>query len=466
MPVILAGGSGVRLWPMSRESFPKQFLRLTGSHSLFQQTILRAQQIAETDQFIIVSNIQHHFLCLEHLHEIGIHNAKFILEPTARNTAPAIACAAFYAQDLLDSFVNLLVMPSDHLFQDQNVFVNAVHEAAEVAEKSWLVTFGIKPTAPETGYGYIEVSEKKIEKSFRIKRFIEKPNLQSAEDFIANDQFYWNSGMFLFQSGTYLQELERLQPEIYILSKKSYLDGQKKSDSIILEENIFKDCPNVSIDYAVMELSDKVAMLPLVSEWSDLGSWLAVAKAGKEDNCHNVLQGNVIAEDTHNCFIRADERFVAAIGIKDQIIVSTEDALLVVGKDHSQHVKHIVNQLKLDKKKLATHHKKIDHDWGSYEVLMESDFLQLRQLIIKPEKKISFCINGFYAYWVHISGEGEIWNTSQKVQFINHLAYSLKNDNTYLLSNLGDENLYLIELQFISQKSISEKKMIDEKSYV
>lgn len=465
LPVILAGGSGSRLWPMSRESLPKQFLRLTGSHSLFQQTILRAQAATGSDELIIVSNIQHHFLCLEHLQELSLNSAKFVLEPFPKNTGPAIACAAFYAQELYGPSVMLLVMPSDHLLQNQAAFNQAIQDGVETAEEDWLVTFGIKPSRPETGYGYIEIANNKIGKTYKTKKFIEKPNEELAKKFITRDEFYWNSGMFLFKASTYLQELADLNPAMYDFCKESLVEGKDNLDSVILDENIFKQCPSDSIDFAIMEKTRKIVLLPLLSEWDDLGSWLAVAKMGVEDEKGNVLQANVIARDTHNCFIRAEERFVAAIGIKDQVIVSTADALLVVDKQYVQQVRLIVDQLKLDQKKLATYHGKVDFDWGFFEILLESNLLQLKQIVIIANKSIALHKHNFFAYWIHISGEGEIKNAENCVKFSNNLAFSLETDDKHILVNIGSEPLCLLELQFCTNKLISDKQNIFEKTY-
>ncbi len=466
LPIILAGGSGSRLWPMSRESLPKQFLRLTGPYSLFQQTILRAQTVTQSEEFIIVSNIQHHFLCLEHLHEINIKSAKFILEPCLRNTAPAIACAAFYAQELYDSSIKLLVMPSDHLLQNQEAFNQAIGEAAEVATDDWLVTFGIKPFRPETGYGYIEIDDNKIGKTFRTKRFIEKPNEELAKQFIARNEFYWNSGMFLFKATTYLQELSNLNSVMYKFSREAFQQGKKTNDSIVLDEDSFKQCPNNSIDCAVMEKTNKIVLLPLISEWDDLGNWLAVANTSIEDENHNVLQGDVIAREASGCFIRAEDHFVAAIGVKDQIIVSTADALLVADKRYSQQVRQIVDQLKLDQKTLATHHKKINYDWGFFEILLESDLLQLKLVSLNANKKIHLSKNNFFAYWIHINGEGEIVNSKHKIKFRDHLAFSLETNERPVLLNIGHEPLNLLELQFCTKKLIPDTENIFEKTYI
>lgn len=356
IPVILAGGVGTRLWPLSREASPKQFLRLVSQHSLLQETLLRLKGLENISNPVILCNSDHYFMCLDHLREINVDSPQFILEPFGRNTAPIIAVAAKYIQEQVKEPSILLVLPSDHLLGEPEIFFATVLQALTSAQQGALVTFGVVPKTPETGYGYIEASDLIAENIYQVKRFIEKPRRELAEQFVNSGHFYWNSGMFMFHPQSYLDELKKFSPDIYYPAIESYLRSEKKADYIRLNSDIFATCPNISIDYAVMEKTQKAAVIPLRSSWSDLGCWNSVAKAGIADAENNVIQGQVITKDTENCYLSSDGRMIAALGLKNQIVVSTADAVLVADKAYAQEVKHLVNQIKEKKNPLASHH--------------------------------------------------------------------------------------------------------------
>jgi mannose-1-phosphate guanylyltransferase/mannose-6-phosphate isomerase len=448
IPVILAGGSGTRLWPMSRESYPKQFLRLIHQHSLLQETVLRIKHIPHMTRPLIICNTEHYFLCQEQLKEIEIEHASFILEPFGRNTAPAIGLAAKYVEEYYGPQSILLILPSDHLISDIKSFSTAVSTAIDAAKQGFLATFGIKPTSPKTGYGYIESGALIDKDIYQTKRFIEKPDLETAQQFLAEENFFWNSGMFVFNAQTYLSELENLTPQIAQAVTQTYLTSERKIDFLRLDPTSFEKCENMSIDYAVMEKTQRSVVIPLASSWNDLGCWTSVAEAGDRDEKNNVIRGQVLALDSENCFITSDDRLVAAIGLKNQIIVSTKDAVLVADKAYSQEVKYLVNQLKTTNNNLTTHHQKVERPWGYYEDLVVQETFQVRHVMLNPHAKLSLQLHHHRTeHWVVLSGEAKVINGEETL-------YLSANQSTYIpkiakhqLANAGTEPLHVIEVQ-------------------
>lgn len=353
VPIILAGGTGSRLWPLSRERYPKQLLTLVGENSLLQETIKRTQDIPNVADPIVICNKKYRFIVAEQMLEMGIETPHLILEPVGRNTAPAIALAALIAESLYaDQNPVLLILPSDHLIPEKDKFMAGIEEALPYT-KDHLITFGIKPTYAETGYGYIKAGANLTGHLYQVAKFVEKPKQDIADEYIKNGSYYWNSGMFLFPARTYLQELETHRPEIY----QACLDENmriKKSEGFFTLSNKFEACPSESIDYAVMEHTDKALVIPLEVTWSDVGSWTALHEVLPQDENGNILQGDITCIDTVNCFVRAENRLVATVGLKDHIVIETKDAVMVAHKDYAQKVKDIVAQLKIQQRKDLT----------------------------------------------------------------------------------------------------------------
>ncbi|WP_420421579.1 mannose-1-phosphate guanylyltransferase/mannose-6-phosphate isomerase [Simkania sp.] len=390
VPVVLAGGSGTRLWPLSRKNYPKQFLKLIGNNSLFQETLLRIKQISGVKESIIVTNESHYFICQDQMKEAEIENSKLILEPCSRNTAPAIALAALDIQNSIDPEALMLVLPADHLIGNPEAFAKTMERAAPIAAAGHFVTFGIVPSSPKTGYGYIQAGKPLDSLSFEVKQFVEKPDEEIAEAFLQAQNYFWNSGMFLFRATGYLEELKNTAQDIYDACSAAYQASHQNSDYFRIDQEHFEKCPSDSIDYAVMEKTKRSAVIPLRLPWSDLGCWASVADAGEADDKNNVIRGNVIMKDCEGCLLSSEnEPLVATIGIKDQIVVSTADAVLVADKAYAQEVKEIVNGLKNTNQGLATHHKRVHCPWGHFEKLVESSDFQIKLLVLNPGKSLA-----------------------------------------------------------------------------
>lgn len=342
IPVILSGGSGTRLWPLSRKSYPKQLIPLISDKTMIQETVGRLDGL-DVLAPVIVCGEQHRFIIAQQMQEIGIKNPAIILEPMARNTAPAIAAACFYAQKI-DSEAVVVVLPSDHNIEDKKAFTDAIKVAADEALKGSLVTFGITPTFAATGYGYIEGQGDEPVRP--IKRFVEKPNLETAQKYLESGKFFWNSGMFIFKAASFLKELESLNKEIFECTSQSVQKAVKDSDFVRLDKACFEKNPSISIDYAVMEKTANGKVIPLAAGWSDVGSWSSLWDVSKKDSDGNCVKGNALTIDTKNSFVSSKGRVVAVIGLQDVVIVDTDDALLVTSKDKCERVKEIVDQLK------------------------------------------------------------------------------------------------------------------------
>lgn len=346
IPVILAGGSGTRLWPLSKKSSPKQFLKLIGNHSLFQEALLRVKEIPSVREIFVIINESHYFICQDQIKEAGIKNVKMILEPCSKNTAPAIALAAHIIQNQFREDKTMVVLPADHLIGGGSEFSNVIESAAQMKKSDYLMTFGIVPTAPKTGYGYIQAGNPLDHLSYKVEKFIEKPDEKLAETFLAAKNYYWNSGIFLFQPKTYLEELKKNSQPIYQATLDASLATEVKEDFLRIDEEPFSKCPSDSIDYAVMEKTDKAAVIPFNLPWNDLGCWASVADVGDGDDKENVTRGSVILKDCERCLLASENgQLIATIGVKDLIVVTTPDAVLVADKAHTQEVKEIVKSL-------------------------------------------------------------------------------------------------------------------------
>jgi mannose-1-phosphate guanylyltransferase len=448
IPIILSGGVGSRLWPLSREHYPKQCLPLADSkYSLLQQTVLRIQGL-ELGSPVIVCNEDHRFLIAQQLQSLGVSDATILLEPASRNTAPAIALAALEVMAQLkknegDTDALLLVLPSDHVLDDISAFEHAIDQAKELAEAGSLVMFGIKPTRPETGYGYIRTGD-----DFVVTEFIEKPSVTIAQNCIAAGDFLWNSGMFLFGANTYLEELEKYREDIFQSANKSHQKRTEDMDFIRVDSEEFGQCSNVSIDYAVMELTKKARVIPYDGGWSDIGAWNALYDYSDKDESQNVLLGDVMAEDVEDCLIRAESRLVAAINVKNLIIIETTDAVLVMDKDSSQDVKKIVARIKNENRQEHMFHKTVHRPWGTYQTLDHGSRYQVKHIVVKPGEKLSMQMHHHRAeHWVVVSGTAKVTNGDSEVLLTENESTYIPVGTIHSLENPGKIPLELVEVQ-------------------
>jgi mannose-1-phosphate guanylyltransferase/mannose-6-phosphate isomerase len=446
IPVVMSGGSGSRLWPLSRTLLPKQFLPLVSEQSMFQDTISRLRGIPDATAPIVVCSDDHRFLAAEQLQRIGVNTLAHILEPEGRNTAPAVAVAAMAAEEH-DPESIILVLAADHLIRNQSAFHAAVQRAAAQAQTGKLVTFGIVPDGPETGYGYIERGPGG-DGCFEVARFVEKPGATRAKEFVDSGRFYWNSGMFLFGARRYLAELQKFRPDILEASRNAWEGRNQDPDFCRLGEQAFINCPSESIDYAVMEKTHDAAVVEADIGWSDIGSWSSLWGATGKDAAGNVTLGDVHLDDVHDSYIRADSRMVAAIGVDDMVIVETADAILVTRKEHAQKVKKLTDALKAAKRDEHLAHKRVFRPWGYYEGLDAGERFQVKRIMVEPGKKLSLQMHRQRAeHWVVVSGKAEV--TQGDKTFV--LA---ENESTYIpvgmrhrLENIGADPLHLIEVQ-------------------
>lgn len=448
IPVILSGGSGTRLWPLSRKNLPKQFLALTGDSTLFQQTVTRTRALADVVAPVVVCSEEHRFLVAEQLLELKVTGASILLEPEPRNTAPAIALAAWRALEK-DSDAVLLVLPADHLIGDQASFGEAVRKAMPLAQQGWLVTFGIRPEAPETGFGYIKRAEALNDTAFRVDRFVEKPDQSTAEAYVAAGDYEWNSGMFMFQAKRYLEELQQHAPKIHAATRDACARAQADLDFVRIDKEAFGASPEDSIDYAVMEKTARAAVVPVSCGWSDIGSWAALWSASERDADGNRLEGDVIAIDSVNCLMRAsDRRMIAALGVQDLVIIDTPDATLVAPRDRVQDVKRLVDQLKSAGRQEHLFHRKVYRPWGSYDSLDMGERFQVKRIMVKPGAALSLQKHRHRAeHWVVVSGTAEVTRDDEVFPLSENQSTYLPLGAVHRLRNTGTEPLELIEVQ-------------------
>jgi mannose-1-phosphate guanylyltransferase/mannose-6-phosphate isomerase len=448
-PVILSGGSGTRLWPMSRKLLPKQFLALLSEHTLFQETALRVKPLEGCTAPIVVCNDEQRFLAADQLREIGIEAAAMMLEPVGRNTAPAIAVAALAAREL-DRNALLLVLPSDATVTKPERFRKDAATALQLAKRGYLATFGIVPDAPETGFGYIERGSalEDAPGCWKIASFREKPDRATAESLIASGRFLWNSGMFAFAAPKYLEELKRLRPDVLAAAEQAYARSTRDLDFVRLDKEAFAKSPSESIDYAVMEKTASGAVVESDPGWSDVGTWQALWSVSPRDSAGNATAGDVHLHDASGCYVRAEKRYVSVIGVKDLVIVETDDALLVAGKDRSQDVKEAVNRLDALKRTEHVSHKRVYRPWGYYESIDAGERFQVKRIMVKPQAALSLQMHHHRAeHWVVVSGTAKV--TCGEKQYL-----VAENESTYIpvgskhrLENPGKMPLYLIEVQ-------------------
>jgi mannose-1-phosphate guanylyltransferase/mannose-6-phosphate isomerase len=381
IPVILSGGSGTRLWPLSRKNRPKQFHALNSEQSLIQQTMSRIQKLLPESRTIVVCNDHHRFLVAEQLRQIGFIDKEIILEPVGRNTAPAIALAAIRAQQINDNDPVLLILPADHLIENIDVFDETIKSALKYAEAGQLVTFGIVPTSAETGYGYIQRGKQASNNgnAYMVESFLEKPDLEHASQYLESGNYFWNSGMFLFRAEAYLEELERFEPDMLYICKETMTNSHQDLDFIRLPSKTFEACKAISIDYAVMEHTDKSVVIPLDASWNDIGSWSALWETGDKDDEGNVQIGDVVVRDSRNCYVNSLGHMVALVGVDDLVIVDTPDALMVASREKVKNVKSIVDDLIAGGRSEALDHREVYRPWGKYDSIGAGERYQVKK---------------------------------------------------------------------------------------
>jgi mannose-1-phosphate guanylyltransferase len=443
IPVILSGGVGSRLWPLSREHFPKQCLPLTDTqYSLLQQTANRTSAL-DVSAPIVVCNEDHRFLIAQQLQEIGLKKASVVLEPIGRNTAPAIALAALEAHYKQQGDVLLLVLPADHVIRDLKAFEFAIAKAAELAKDNALVTFGVQPTHPETGYGYIRAGD-----NFAVAEFVEKPNLETAQSYLDSGDYLWNSGMFLFKAKTYLEELSNHRNDIAQAVKQAFEQRSEDRDFIRIDVEAFSSCPAESIDYAVMELTKKAKVVPYNGDWSDIGAWDALYDYADKDADQNVLLGDVMSEGTTNSLIRSETRLVAAVGVNNLIIVETADAVLVMDKDNAQDVKKIVKRIKNEGREEHMFHTTVHRPWGTYQTVDLGNRHQVKRIMVKPGEKLSVQMHHHRAeHWVVVSGTAKVQNGDKEILLTENESTYIPVGVVHALENPGKIPLELVEVQ-------------------
>lgn len=448
-PVILSGGSGSRLWPMSREALPKQLLPLISDKTMLQETVLRLSNIPEIAPPLLVCNNQHRFLAAEQLMQIGVKPLALMLEPLARNTAPAIAAAAKYLYDI-DPDAMMLVLPADHLIENLTEFAEAVEQARQTAEQGFLVTFGLVPDSPETGYGYIRkgAAINGLDSAFRVDRFEEKPDYDTACRYVDDGGYYWNSGMFVFKASVFLEELNQYEPEIALASANAVTQSHSDFDFTRLDKQAFAQCPAKSIDYAVMERTANAVVVPVSMGWNDIGSWASLWMAHEKDEFGNVNRGDVFSDQSMNCFLRAESRALAVIGVEDLIVIETSDAVLVVHQDYAQDVKKVVDHLKAQNRTEHIQHSKVYRPWGWYESIDSGERFLVKRIMVNPGAKLSLQMHHHRAeHWVVVSGTALITSeTDSKLLSENQSTY-IPVGEIHRLENPGKIPLHLIEVQ-------------------
>lgn len=451
LPIIMAGGTGSRLWPMSRELYPKQFLRLHGGLSMLQETLARLDGL-DAHKPLVICNEEHRFLVAEQLRQIDQLGGDIILEPVGRNTAPAIALAALNAVAGGDDPV-LLVLAADHVIDDTASFQQAIKEALPFAIAGKLVTFGIVPSGPETGYGYIHrgadvgSGNKGI---YNVHRFVEKPDLATAQGYITCGEYYWNSGMFMFRAKKYLSELGKYRPDILAACVKSIETAHhdKEQDFIRVKKDVFMACPDESVDYAVMERTSQAIVVPMDAGWSDVGSWSALWELSDKDESNNVLTGDIFLHNTNNCYINTDEKLVAAVGVENLVIVNTKDAVLVVNKSRVQDVKKVVEFLKRQKRSEYRRHRESYRPWGRSDNVVNEVRFNVNRLTVKPGGIFSLQMHHHRTeHWVVLSGTGKVTLEDKSYLITENQSTFIPVGTVHMLENPGKIPLELLEIQ-------------------
>ncbi|MFN0306250.1 MAG: mannose-1-phosphate guanylyltransferase/mannose-6-phosphate isomerase [Burkholderiales bacterium] len=448
-PVILSGGSGSRLWPLSRTLLPKQFLPLVSDKTMLQETVLRVARNPDIERPIVVCNVEHRFLVAEQMRETSTPAHSIILEPEGRNTAPAVAVAALATVEK-DPDAILLVLPADHLIADVKAFAADIERARGLAKSGRLVTFGVRPDHPATGYGYIRrgAAHDAVPESYKVAQFVEKPNASKAAEFVSSGEFYWNSGMFVLPARRYLEELERCRPDILAASKEAFKRAASDLDFCRLDAEAFKRCPSDSIDYAVMEKTSHASVVAASFDWNDIGSWSSLWETGAKDSAGNVKRGDVYLDGARDCYVRSESRLVAAVGVKDLVIVETDDAILVAHKDAAQNVKNTVESLKANKREEHIAHKRVYRPWGYYESIDDGARFQVKRIMVKPGHKLSLQMHHHRAeHWIVVSGTAKVTRDQEEILLTENQSTYIPLGATHRLENPGKLPLHLIEVQ-------------------
>ncbi|HCO6667729.1 TPA: mannose-1-phosphate guanylyltransferase/mannose-6-phosphate isomerase [Escherichia coli] len=446
IPIIMAGGSGTRLWPLSRSLYPKQFLSLINENSLLQETLKRLDGLNCLPP-VIVSNNEHRFIVAEQLRQFGVDDFQIILEPVGRNTAPAVALAALKSLELHGDH-HMLVLAADHAIQDIEAFHAAVLAAEQESVDNKLVTFGIVPTKPETGYGYIKKGEQVKNSVFKVNSFVEKPDLETAKNYLEQKCYLWNSGIFMFKASVYLDELKKFRPDILAACKESLSSASTDLDFIRLNSDVFAECPDESIDYAVMEKTQDCVVIPLDADWSDIGSWTSLWEISEKDEHENVSHGDVINYNSRNNYIYSEGSLISTVGVNNLIIVQTKDALLVAQQDNVQDIKKIVEILKKQKRSEHISHREVYRPWGRYDSVERGDRYQVKRITVKPGECLSTQMHHHRAeHWVVVAGTAKV-TCGERTFFVT------ENESTFIpigtvhtLENPGKIPLEVIEIQ-------------------
>ena len=460
LPVILCGGSGSRLWPLSREQFPKQLLKLQGDHTMLQVTAMRlGSAVPGTLPPLLVGNEDYRFMLADQVRQAGITGAKLLLEPFGRNTAPALTLAALAAQTLTveSGLVDpvLIIMPADHVIQNEQAFRVAVLAAIQLAKAGKLVTFGIQPDAPETGYGYIRQGEANGADAYQVAEFVEKPDLATAKTYLSTGNYLWNAGIFVVQASVWLAKIAQCRPEIATACLSAFEKRATDADFIRPDKDAFSACPSDSIDFAVMERlananhnSGEVVVVPLAAQWSDVGAWNALWDIGEKDEDANVLTGDVLTVNTHNTLVVAQSRLVACVGLDNAVIVETQDAVLVAHRDHIQQVKDVVNKLKAQGRPEAGVHRKVFRPWGWYDSVDEGQRFQVKRIVVNPGASLSLQMHHHRAeHWIVVQGTARVTCDDKVFLLAENQSTYIPLGSTHRLENPGQMPLEIIEVQ-------------------
>jgi len=443
-PVIMAGGTGSRLWPMSRALHPKQFLKLTSNQSMLQETVKRTEAITDQKN-IVICNDEHRFLAAEQLREIN-QLGQIILEPIGRNTAPAIALAALQLIKQ-DPEALMLVLAADHVIKNQTAFEQSVQKAAIAAEQGKMVTFGIVPTHAETGYGYIKRGDIELD-GFKVDQFVEKPNKEIAQQYLDTGDYYWNSGMFLFKASRYLEELQQHRSDIYQACEQAMVNTAEDLDFIRVDKELFTACPSESIDYAVMEKTNSAVVIPLDADWSDVGAWSALWDISEKDQNNNVIRGDVLTHNSHNCYFNTEKKLIAAVGVDNIVVIETKDAVLVAHKDKVQDVKEIVEQLKSSDRTEHHLHREVYRPWGKYDSIDNGKRDHVKRITVNPGEKLSIQMHHHRSeHWIVVSGTARVTNGEQTLLVTEDQSTYIPLGTIHALENPGKIPLEMIEVQ-------------------
>ena len=449
IPVILSGGAGTRLWPLSRELYPKQLLPLVGERTMLQETLGRLDGLPRVAPPVLVCNEAHRFMVAEQVRQMGRAAQAIILEPCGRNTAPAVAIAALQARQQGEDPL-LLVLPADHLIRDVETFQGVLQSARPAAEEGALVTFGIVPDRPETGYGYIRAEGvgDATAAVLPVAEFVEKPDLATAEEYLARGDFFWNSGMFMFRAGAYLEELERHRPEIHACCRRAFAGMRRDLDFLRLEEEAFAACPADSVDYAVMEQTERGVVLPLDAGWNDIGAWSALWDVRPHDPAGNVCIGDVLTSAARNCYLHATQRLVAAVGVDDLVVVETADAVLVAHREQVQDVKQIVSRLKDSGRGEALLHRRVNRPWGAYEGIDVGERFQVKHITVNPGASLSLQKHHHRAeHWIVVKGTARVIRGDETMLLSENQSTYIPLGAVHRLENPGQIPLEMIEVQ-------------------